>query len=98
MNAVAKRVKEMSQAEVNQLDRTGSFTTEVNGTAVTVSREDVTISAQSMEGWLVDSDQGLTVALDTTLTPALQNEGLAREFVNRVQNLRKDSEIGRAHV
>jgi isoleucyl-tRNA synthetase len=91
VNAVAKRIREMSSPEVNQLDKAGSFSTEVNGTAVSVALEDVTITAQSMEGWLVESDAGLTVALDTTLTPDLINEGLAREFVNRVQNMRKDS-------
>ncbi len=81
----------MSSAEVIQLDQTGTFSTEVNGTPVTIVREDVTIAAQSIEGWLVDSGEGLTVALDTTLTPELVNEGLAREFVNRVQNMRKDA-------
>jgi isoleucyl-tRNA synthetase len=91
VNAVAKRIKEMSSAEVIQLDQTGSFSTEVNGTPVTVVREDVTIAAQSIEGWLVESAEGLIVALDTTLTPELVNEGLAREFVNRVQNMRKDA-------
>jgi isoleucyl-tRNA synthetase len=91
VNAVAKRIKEMSSAEVVQLDQTGAFSAEVNGSPVTVTREDVTISAQSIEGWLVDSGDGLTVALDTTLTPELINEGLAREFVNRVQNMRKDA-------
>jgi isoleucyl-tRNA synthetase len=49
------------------------------------------VTAQSIEGWLVDSEAGLTVALDTTLTPELVHEGLAREFVNRVQNMRKDA-------
>jgi len=91
VNAVAKRIREMSSAEVNRLDKTGAFSTEVNGVTVTVTKEDVTIVANSMEGWLVDSDSGLTVALDTTLTPELVNEGLAREFVNRVQNMRKDA-------
>src|SRR5262249_27234731 len=91
VNAVAKRIREMSSAEVNELDKTGSFSTEVNGMPVVVVVEDVTITAQSMEGWLVDSDGKLTVALDTTLTPELVNEGLAREFVNRIQNMRKDS-------
>ena len=91
VNAVAKRVREMSQAEVNQLDATGTFSTDLNGSNITVSKEDVTITAQSMEGWLVDSDAGLTVALDTSLSPELINEGLAREFVNRVQNMRKDA-------
>ncbi len=91
VNAVAKRIKEMSSAEVVQLDQSGSFTAEVNGSAVTISREDVSIAAQSIEGWLVDSSEGLTVALDTTVTPELLNEGLGREFVNRVQNMRKDA-------
>jgi len=91
VNAVAKRIKEMSPAEVIQLDQAGTFSTEVNGTPVTIVREDVSVAAQSIEGWLVESAEGLTVALDTTLTPALINEGLAREFVNRVQNMRKDA-------
>ena len=91
VNAVAKRIKEMTSAEVVELDRSGTFSTDVNGNPVTIAREDVTINAQSIEGWLVDSAEGLTVALDTTLTPELVNEGLAREFVNRVQNMRKDA-------
>jgi isoleucyl-tRNA synthetase len=91
VNPVAKRIKEMSSSEVVSLDKSGTFSTDVNGTPVTITREDVTIAAQSIEGWLVESDAGLTVALDTTLTPELINEGLAREFVNRVQNMRKDA-------
>jgi isoleucyl-tRNA synthetase len=91
VNAVAKRIKEMTSSEVIQLDQAGTISTEVNGTPVTIAREDVTIAAQSIEGWLVESMDGLTVALDTTLTPELINEGLAREFVNRVQNMRKDA-------
>ena len=91
VNAVAKRIKEMSSAEVIQLDQTGTFSTEVNATPITIVREDVTIAAQSIEGWLVESAEGLTVALDTKLTPELVNEGLAREFVNRVQNMRRDA-------
>jgi isoleucyl-tRNA synthetase len=90
VNAVAKRIKEMSSSEVVQLDQAGAFSADVNGAPVTIAREDVTISAQSIEGWLVDSGEGLTVALDTKLNPELINEGLAREFVNRVQNMRKD--------
>jgi len=91
VNAVAKRIKEMTSAEVIHLEQTGTFSAAVNTTPVTIAREDVTTSAQSIEGWLVDSAEGLTVALDTTLTPDLVNEGLAREFVNRVQNMRKDA-------
>jgi isoleucyl-tRNA synthetase len=91
VNAVAKRIKEMTSAEVIQLDQTGTFSFDVNGTPATIGREDVTVAAQSIEGWLVESSEGLTVALDTTLAPELINEGLAREFVNRVQNMRKDA-------
>jgi len=91
VNAVAKRIREMTPPELNHLEKEGSFSTVINGIAVTVTMEDLTIAAQGMEGWLVESDGGLTVALDTTLTPALVDEGLAREFVNRVQNMRKDS-------
>ena len=91
VNAVAKRVREMTNAEVNTLDKNGLFTTDLNGVTIAIAKEDVTIVAQSMEGWLVDAGDGLTVALDTTLTPELMNEGLAREFVNRVQNMRKDT-------
>jgi isoleucyl-tRNA synthetase len=91
VNAVAKRIKEMSSAEVLQLEKDGTFSAEVAGNAVTIAKEDVSVTAQSIEGWLVDSEAGLTVALDTTLTADLVNEGLAREFVNRVQNMRKDA-------
>ena len=91
VNAVAKRIKEMSSAEILQLEKEGTFSTEVAGNTVAIVREDVSVTAQSIEGWLVDSEAGLTVALDTTLTPELVNEGLAREFVNRVQNMRKDA-------
>src|ERR1043165_1787730 len=91
VNAVAKRIKEMSPSEVIELDRNGTLSVEVNGNPVRISREDVTIAAQSIEGWLVESAEGLTVALDTKLTPEFGNEGLAREFVNRVQNMRRDA-------
>jgi isoleucyl-tRNA synthetase len=91
VNAVAKRIKEMTSAEVIQLDQAGTFAAELNGSPITIAREDVTIAAQSIEGWLVESEGGLTVALDTKLNDELVNEGLAREFVNRVQNMRKDA-------
>jgi isoleucyl-tRNA synthetase len=79
----------MAPAEVIELEGAGKLSLEMNGGPVTIGRDDVTIAAQSIEGWLVESSDGLTVALDTTLTPELVKEGLAREFVNRVQNMRK---------
>src|SRR6476661_8309236 len=65
VNAVAKRIKEMTSSEVIELDQKGTLSAEVNSAPVTISREDVTIAAQSIEGWLVESEEGLTVALDT---------------------------------
>ena len=56
-----------------------------------ITLEDVEISNNDIEGWLVATDNGITVALDTTLTPDLINEGYARELVSKIQNLRKDS-------
>ena len=54
-------------------------------------KDDVVISSQDIEGWLVANSNGITVALDVTISPELKNEGIARELVNRIQNLRKDS-------
>jgi isoleucyl-tRNA synthetase len=54
-------------------------------------KDDVIISSQNIEGWLVANNNGVTVALDVTISPELKNEGIARELVNRIQNLRKDS-------
>ena len=62
-----------------------------NGKNSTLSLDDVIISSQDIEGWLVANAGGVTVALDVTITPALKNEGIARELINRIQNLRKDS-------
>jgi isoleucyl-tRNA synthetase len=63
----------------------------VNGSTVTITREDVEILREDIKGWLVESDGPLTVALDTEITEELMAEGIAREFVNRVQNMRKDA-------
>ncbi len=91
VNAVANRIRSMSKEEILQLESRGSFETEVGGNAVTIEGEDVSVAAKDIEGWMVESRDGLTVAIDTALTPDLVDEGLAREFVNRVQNMRKDA-------
>jgi isoleucyl-tRNA synthetase len=59
-----------------------------------LSREDIEIQTENIEGWVVESSGALTVALDTKLDSQLVNEGLAREFINKVQNLRKDRSLG----
>jgi isoleucyl-tRNA synthetase len=91
VQAVAARLKELTPAEIAGLEKTGSLTIAVAGTNVSVVREDVDVIREDIQGWLVESDGGLTVALDTELTDELLAEGSAREFVNRVQNLRKDA-------
>jgi isoleucyl-tRNA synthetase len=88
---VAERIKEMNVAEIGELERMGSLALPVNGSTFTLSAEDVEIIREDVQGWLVESQGGITVALDTELTEELIAEGLAREFVSRVQNLRKEA-------
>ncbi len=88
---IAARIREFTPAEINQLEAQGFFKVPVNGSEYVISKEDVEVLHEDIEGWLVESDGTLTVALDTELNEELINEGLAREFVNRVQNMRKES-------
>lgn len=88
---VAAAIRAFGPAEIRALEREGSVAVEAGGSTVTVLREDAEILSEEVGGWVVESDGGITVALDTELDDALLGEGFAREFVNRVQNLRKDS-------
>lgn len=80
-----------SQFDIRQLEASGTYQTQLEEQPVTLYLEDVEILTEDIPGWTVASQEKLTVALDMTLTPMLLREGLARELVNRVQNLRKDS-------
>jgi isoleucyl-tRNA synthetase len=91
MKGVAARVQTLSQDEIRAYQTAGGLALNVDGEDVTLLRGDVEVTAEDVEGWLVSSERGMTVALDTHMTPELEREGMAREFVNRVQNLRKDS-------
>ena len=91
MKAVAARVQKLSQDELRAYQTVGSLALEMDGTSVILDHGDIEIFAEDVEGWLVSSEGAVTVALDTAMTPELLSEGMAREFVNRVQNLRKDS-------
>jgi len=88
---IAARLRDLTSAEINELQSQGSLLLTVSGAEYTVDTNDVEILHEDIQGWLVETDGSLTVALDTALTDELIDEGLAREFVNRVQNLRKDS-------
>ena len=91
VQAVAARVRECTAAEVNTLLATGTLTVAANGSEYTIAPEDVEILHEDIKGWLVGSEGPVTVALDTELTDDLIDEGLAREFVNRIQNMRKEA-------
>ena len=88
---VAGRIKELTVAEIGVLERSGLLDIPVSGSTCTISREDVEIVREDIQGWLVESDGTLTVALDTELNDELRAEGVGREFVNRIQNMRKDA-------
>jgi len=91
LKAIGARIQQMTAEEISQLEKTGSLPVEVDGEAYTLTPDDVEIRTQDLPGWLVATDGPLTVALDVTLTDELRQEGVARELVNRLQNLRKDS-------
>ena len=91
LKAVGARIQQMTAAEISKLEKEGSLAVEVDGQPITLAPDDVEIRTDDLPGWLVATDGPLTVALDVTLTDALRQEGLARELVNRLQNLRKDS-------
>lgn len=90
MKEISAAVGEFGQAEIAEIERNGSYQLKINGEDVVLTREDVEIASEDIPGWLVANDNEITVALDITLTDALIQEGLARDIVNRVQNLRKD--------
>ena len=91
MKAVAAAVAEMSQEAIAELEKNGSYTLQLDGTDVLVEATDVEIFSEDIPGWLVANEGKLTVALDVTVTEELRREGIARELVNRIQNIRKSS-------
>ncbi len=91
MKAVAAAIGEMGQHEIATLEKEKSYSLKVNDEAITISLEDVDIIAEDIPGWSVANKDNLTVALDITITPELQDEGNARELVNRIQKIRKES-------
>ncbi|MFV0539778.1 MAG: isoleucine--tRNA ligase [Aestuariibaculum sp.] len=91
MKAVAQAVTNFSTEDINKMEQNGFLDIEINGNSINLTRDDVEITSQDIEGWLVANEGPLTVALDVTITNNLKSEGIARELVNRIQNLRKDS-------
>ncbi len=91
MKSLAAAIQNMTQDEINAFDQSGTFTLTVEGAPAVIERADVEIISEDIPGWLVANEGRLTVALDITVTDDLRKEGLARELVNRIQNLRKSS-------
>ncbi|TGE20723.1 isoleucine--tRNA ligase [Hymenobacter aquaticus] len=91
LKVVGARIQQMTAEEISTLEKTGQLAVEIEGETYTLAPDDVEIRTDDLPGWLVATDGPLTVALDVTLTDELRQEGVARELVNRLQNLRKDS-------
>jgi len=90
MKAVGNAISSMGGLEIAELEKTGSYTFVIDNEAVTIQLSEVDLLAEDIPGWTVAVKNGLTVALDIQITPELQQEGDARELVNRVQNIRKE--------
>ena len=91
MKSIAAMVGQMSGDQISAVEANGGWKGEIDGVEVELDLNDFEIAAQDIPGWLVATEGGLTVALDITISDELKAEGIARELVNRVQNLRKDS-------
>ena len=91
MKGVAAQMDALTQEQIAQLEKDGTIAINVEGQDLTVEAVDVDIISEDIPGWLVGNEGNLTVALDITLTDELRNEGMARELVNRIQNIRKKS-------
>ncbi|MFV8377442.1 isoleucine--tRNA ligase [Flavobacterium sp. LB3R33] len=91
MGLISKEIQGFSKEQISQLDKEGSLNIVIAGNNVILTLEDVEITSQDIEGWLVANSNGITVALDITISEELKQEGISRELVNRIQNIRKDS-------
>ena len=91
MRFVATAVQNLDADAIKEIEKQGHLEVEINGKFSTLELGDVEITSQDIEGWLVANQGAVTVALDVTITESLREEGIARELVNRIQNLRKDS-------
>lgn len=93
MKDAAPLIENMTQEEIAAIEKTGGYDLQVNGETFHLSPEDFIITSEDLPGWQVMSEGGVTVALDTTLSPTLLAEGTARELVNRIQNIRKSQDF-----
>lgn len=93
MKAISAKVSSLSQEQIADFEKSGAISFDIDGQNVTIDAADVEIVSEDMPGWLVANDGNLTVALEIKLTDELRNEGMARELINRIQNMRKDNDF-----
>jgi isoleucyl-tRNA synthetase len=91
MKQIAQAVGQFGQSDIQEIEQNGEISIVIENKTIILQLKEVEISSQDIEGWLVASSGALTVALDVTMTDDLKKEGIARELVNRIQNMRKDS-------
>jgi isoleucyl-tRNA synthetase len=91
MKLIANSIQKLQANDIKQIEEKGVLDIAINGKSIRLHLDDVEITSQDIEGWLVANQGAMTVALDVTISEPLRSEGIARELVNRIQNLRKDS-------
>jgi isoleucyl-tRNA synthetase len=91
MKTISNLISKMDQSQIASLEKTGSFKFTQDAEEITLGLEDVEITSEDIPGWLVTNEGSLTVALDVNITEDLREEGIARELINRIQNIRKES-------
>lgn len=91
MKQIAQLVSAFAQEDIQKIEQNGELTIQLENKSIILQLQDVEISSQDIEGWMVATSGKLTVALDVTINDELRNEGIARELINRIQNIRKDS-------
>jgi isoleucyl-tRNA synthetase len=91
MGLIAKEIQAFTSEQINSLEREGEISIVIQEKSIILTLQEVEIVSQDIEGWLVANSNGITVALDISISEELRQEGIARELVNRIQNIRKDS-------
>ncbi|MTG96654.1 MULTISPECIES: isoleucine--tRNA ligase [Myroides] len=91
MGLISKEIQNFNADQINEIEKNGEISLKLTEKSIILTLEDVEITSQDIEGWLVANEGGITVALDIQISDDLRKEGIAREIVNRIQNIRKDS-------
>jgi isoleucyl-tRNA synthetase len=93
MKPISAAIAQMDQAAISEIETKGSYSISINSETITLLPEDVEILSEDIPGWLVASEGAITIALDINVSEELKFEGIARELVNRIQNIRKESDF-----